>query len=86
MTARVRDLLEHAIQTIDGVSDPEDFPAIRIVRAELVDMRTHLDAHGGPERPPRRRGLGRLVTDSWPLKSDVGTAVIAAEMAYEAHG
>lgn len=83
MSPDTRTLIRHAIDAIDAVQHREDFPGIDHVRHELSGMLAGLDARDVPERQfGRGGGLGRLVTDAWPLGEPVTTAVIEAEAAY----
>lgn len=57
--------------------------------AHMQAMRHHLELvrrqllSGDPAPPENRlRGLGRTITDSWPLDNETGTLIMAAEDAY----
>lgn len=88
--ASVVDLVNQALVGIDAelarhangcgmVSNPQE---LEHIRSQLMAMRDRLEANALPPKIARNIGLGRVVTDSWPFDSELGTAVIVAEHAY----
>ena len=80
MSEEARLLVQRAIDAVDRVDRPSDFPGLDSVTRDLAKMRDAL-AEGEIDSTFGECGLGRLVTDSWPLGSEVSEAVIAAERA-----
>ncbi len=88
---RIRLLIQTAIRAIDdrlGIEDiPEGGPLsetqLHDFRQILVQMASNLDSLEdiqGETRSPTR--MGRVIVDSWPLDSEIGEAILAAEQEY----
>jgi hypothetical protein len=52
------------------------------VKQKLEEMERAITSDALPPRPLRHRGMGRMVSDSWPLGSSLGEMVLSAESAY----
>lgn len=78
----VIDRVDAALQLVDSVTDETHFPGRLQVRNRLLAMRAELLTNSLPPRAMRTPILARLVTDSWPLSSELSEAVSAAERSY----
>lgn len=87
---RVLSVVNAALVAVDAELERHSKGAGRVGEpAQLQAMRHHLEVVrrqllSGNLPPPenRLRGLGRTITDSWPLDSETGTLIMAAEDAY----
>jgi hypothetical protein len=57
-------------------------PQLRHIRQQLQAMREQLVSGPLPPRQARVSMLGRIITDSWPLESELGSLLIAIEREY----
>ncbi|GAA2514772.1 hypothetical protein [Pilimelia columellifera] len=55
---------------------------LALIYRHLRSMADCLDTGNLPDSGNRPRGIGRVVTDSWPIESTLGELLIAAEKAY----
>jgi hypothetical protein len=82
MKRSVADTIRSAIDAIDAVSDPLEFPGIADIRRRLMQMCAAVESAQVPPRDARHHGLAHRVVDQWPLTSAASAAVIAAEEAF----
>jgi hypothetical protein len=75
--AAVQDEIARHERGEGSVSDVQQLTKICLCLQEMG----RLLAEGGSAEAPRF-GLGRMITDSWPLGSAVGDAVLRAEQGY----
>jgi len=83
---RARDSIAFAIKQIDSeMSKPDPIVSrddLAFARSILADYLHQVNADDLPSQHARPSLLGRMVTDSWPLRSDLSEAIIKAEHAY----
>lgn len=72
------ELAQHR-QGAGTVSTPAQLAAIR---EELENWAREITSGAVTPRSARNSGLGRMITDSWPLSSKLGQVVLAAEESY----
>jgi hypothetical protein len=52
------------------------------IRAQLSQMELQLSSPELPPRTERLRGVGRVIADSWPYDSPLGSTILEAEQLY----
>lgn len=55
---------------------------LELIRSKLLTMSTQISSGDVPPKEERIRGIGRMVTDSWPLNNELGEVLIEAEQRY----
>jgi len=80
-------LIEAALEDIaDELAKEQDLVADRrtlvAFQRELQAMESEIKANQMPPSQQRRRGMGRVIADSWPLSSALGLKVTSAEQRY----
>ncbi len=79
---RLRSTLEHVENSIRlGGDDAHPLDQLRVAETELRKMLTALE-HGTAEQH-RTSGLWRMITDSWPLRDDLGEEIVTAEREFD---
>lgn len=78
LAAVTEELGRHA----QGVGAISDIDQLLKMRSQLEEMQGQLSSGNLPSRDSRTRGLGRVIADSWPLGSELGEVILAAEQAY----
>jgi hypothetical protein len=85
---RARDSIALAIKLVDSeMSKPDPIVPqgdLAYARSVLADYLDQLNANALPSKDARPSLLGRMVTDSWPLRSKLSEAIIKAEHIYRA--
>jgi len=77
------DAVKNALGTGDGArSDVPTRPQLEQCMVTLEAMQFALERGELPRAGERETGMGRSIADGWPLESEVGVAIIAAERAY----
>jgi hypothetical protein len=56
---------------------------VAMFRSELERMKRDLKSSADSSNDKKSPGMGRVIADSWPLTSELGALIIAAEKAYE---
>lgn len=59
-----------------------DRSTLEAFQGELQCMEAEIRANKLPSSLQRRRGMGRVIADSWPLASPLGATIISAEQRY----
>ena len=57
-------------------------PQLLHCKSHLQMVLHELETNQMPPKEKRNRGMGRMITDSWPLKNELSEAVLKAEHAY----
>lgn len=55
---------------------------LRLIKDKLLSMQTQVESDNLPSRQERIRGIGRMVADSWPFDSELGSVLIDVEQSY----
>jgi hypothetical protein len=55
---------------------------LTVIQKTLAEMEIRVTTSTVPSKVLRGRGMGRMISDSWPLASPLGTLVLEAEEAY----
>ncbi len=78
-------LLEEEIRRHDqGTGTVGTLPQLLECKRQLREMITQVETGKVPSRAERLYGMGHMVADSWPLTTELGEALLAAEQAYRA--
>ncbi|HUL58932.1 MAG TPA: hypothetical protein VLU43_06650 [Anaeromyxobacteraceae bacterium] len=84
--ARARELLSSALAEVEKeLSAPRTNLCpnqLGTARETLRGYLATLDTDALPPRRDRAEGLGRMILDSWPYDSPLGTAILQAERAW----
>lgn len=83
--AVVNEAVARAVEEIEALrrtGKEANYPGLDVVLERLVEIGRELALPELPPQSQREKGIGRIVTDSWPLSSDAGVAAIEAEQAY----
>jgi|LauGreDrversion4_2_1035121.scaffolds.fasta_scaffold2199377_1 transposase len=59
-----------------------DRRTLEAFQRELQAMEAEISSNQLPPLSQRRRGMGRVIVDSWPLVSPLGAKILAAEQRY----
>lgn len=59
-----------------------DRRTLEAFQRELQGMKTEIRDNQLPPVQQRRRGMGRVITDGWPLTSPLGAKILSAEQSY----
>ncbi|MFK0155286.1 hypothetical protein ACIQVK_24815 [Streptomyces sp. NPDC090493] len=52
------------------------------IRGQLEQVAVQLSSSALPPTPQRLRGIGRVITDSWPYDNPLGSLILEAERLY----
>ena len=59
-----------------------DISQLRSFKVYLEGIREQMESNCVPDKDQRRFGMGKAITDSWPLDSKLGNLLCSAEEAY----
>lgn len=91
MTSKQQEALNKVIEAIDCINaelskfDKEfsyNKETLESFRNELEKIFAEIQSGILPPRNQRKRGMGRVIVDSWPINSPLGCKIISAEHSY----
>ena len=77
-----RAVSDELVRAATGTGSVGTTAQLTSVKQKLEEMERAIASGDLPPKPLRDRGMGRMVSDSWPLGSSLGEMVLLAEFAY----
>jgi hypothetical protein len=66
----------------DGHGRVSSAQQLTSLREQLEQVAVQLSTSPLPPKPQRLRGIGRVITDSWPYDNPLGSLILEAEQLY----